>query len=400
MSWIVAISLRGDLVASLGTPAKLSHCVTTDREYRHVRIFVLAASALVLSLPGLVEAKSAKKPDLTPDGVNAAELQTQKGQIAKPVLVKAQVLLDRAKFSPGVIDGTEGSNLTKAIAAFERQNGLSEDGKLDPETWAKLKEASPDPVLVEYTISEDDVRGPFTPKIPRKLEEQADLEQLGYTDPVELLAEKFHIAEDLLKLLNRGRKLDQAGSVIVVPNVGDAVTTRVASGPKNVRQVNDKSKQAAQTSAPKKATSPEASGSLPRVVKVEVDKKRRELRAISEDGSLIAVYPASIGSEEKPAPSGDTKVTGIVRKPTYTYNPKYQFKEVKATKKFTVHPGPNNPVGLVWIALTGEGYGIHGTPEPRNVGKTASHGCVRLTNWDALELASMIDKGTSVVFLD
>jgi len=366
-----------------------------------VRILVLAALALVVSLPGSAEAKSTRKQELTPDVVNAAELQTKKGQIAKPVLIKAQILLDRAKFSPGVIDGTEGSNVTKAIAAFERQNGLSEDGKLDLDTWARLKETSPDPVLVEYTVSEEDVKGPFTPKIPLKLEQQAHLDQLEYATPVELLAEKFHMSEDLLKLLNRGRKLDQAGSVITVANVGDAVTTSVASGPKNVRQGRDKPKQAAKTSGAPKDNSPEASGGpLPKAMKVEVDKKRRELRALAEDGSLVAVYPASIGSEEKPAPSGETKVTGIVRKPTYTYNPKYQFKEVKAAKKFTIHPGPNNPVGLVWIALTGEGYGIHGTPEPRNVGKTASHGCVRLTNWDALELASLIDKGTSVVFLD
>jgi lipoprotein-anchoring transpeptidase ErfK/SrfK len=362
---------------------------------------LLVAAAVVLVLPAIGQAKSGKKADFNPDVVNAAEVQPKKGQVPKPVLIRAQVLLDQAKFSPGIIDGTEGSNLTKALAAFERQNGLPEDGKLDPETWAKLKETSSDPVLVEYTVSEEDVKGPFTPKIPQKLEQQADLDQLGYANAVELLAEKFHMSEDLLKLLNRGRKLDQAGSVIIVANVGDAVTAKVASGPKNVRQGRGNTKQAAQTSdAAKNSVLSRGGETLPKVMKVEVDKTRRELRALSEDGSLVAVYPASIGSEEKPAPSGETKVTGIVRKPTYTYNPKYQFKGVKAAKKFTIHPGPNNPVGLVWIALTGEGYGIHGTPEPRNVGKTFSHGCVRLTNWDALELASLIDKGTSVVFLD
>jgi lipoprotein-anchoring transpeptidase ErfK/SrfK len=122
------------------------------------------------------------------------------------------------------------------------------------------------------------------------------------------------------------------------------------------------------------------------------------VRVLDKDGKLIAFYPASIGSEEKPAPSGMTKVTNIVKNPPYTYNPKYDFKEVKAAQKFTIKPGPNNPVGLVWIALTGEGYGIHGTPEPSNIGHTQSHGCVRLTNWDAARVAALVKPGTPVRF--
>jgi lipoprotein-anchoring transpeptidase ErfK/SrfK len=123
------------------------------------------------------------------------------------------------------------------------------------------------------------------------------------------------------------------------------------------------------------------------------------VKALGEDGKLLAFYPATVGSEEKPAPTGTLRVTAIQKNPTYHYNPKYQFKGVKTNEPFTIKPGPNNPVGLVWIGLTGEGYGIHGTPEPSKVSKTESHGCVRLTNWDALKLASVIKKGTPVEFI-
>src|SRR5829696_3420822 len=305
----------------------------------------LAMGLLVVAVVCATPAR-AKEAELSPDAIN-----------------KAEVLLDRSRFSPGVIDGSDGDNVKKAIAAFQERNGLKPSGGLDQDTWNKLKEASQDPPLTDYTITDEDVKGPFSEKIPAKMEEQADLDRLGYTSPIELLAEKFHMSEALLKTLNKGKNLDQAGTVVTVANVADVGEQRRA-----------------------------------KASKLEVDKRRRELRALDKDGKLIATYPASIGSKEKPAPSGTLKVTNVARNPTYTYNPKYEFKGVKAKEKFTIKPGPNNPVGLVWISLTGEGYGIHGTPEPDQVGKTASHGCVRLTNWDAVELASMVDKGTPVEF--
>jgi lipoprotein-anchoring transpeptidase ErfK/SrfK len=183
--------------------------------------------------------------------------------------------------------------------------------------------------------------------------------------PAEMLAERFHMDEDLLERLNRGKKLDQAGTTITVANVSvkpAALDTKIG--------------------------------------KIEVDKQRKLVRALSTDGRPIAVYPASIGSEEKPAPSGTLKVTRIARNPNYTYNPDYKFRGVKAKEEFKIAPGPNNPVGLVWIALNQKGYGIHGTPDPEKVGKAYSHGCVRLTNWDALALAAMVKKGTPVAFID
>lgn len=218
-------------------------------------------------------------------------------------------------------------------------------------------------LLTEYTILKDDVKGPFNRKLPTKMEQQAKLSRLNYRNSTELLAEKFHLSEDLLKALNKGKRLDRANTKITVPAVRARKTEIKAA-------------------------------------RLEVNKSDRVLRAFDSEGKLIAHYPASVGSEEKPAPTGTVKVTRIAKNPNYTYNPKYNFKGVKTDKAFTISPGPNNPVGLVWIALEGEGYGIHGTPQPEKVAKSAAHGCVRLTNWDALELAGMVDKGTPVEFIE
>jgi len=278
-----------------------------------------------------------------------------------PLAIKAEILLARTYFSPGEISGLPGENLTKAIAAFAETQGKT-TSTLDRPLWDKLVSMSADPASVDYTISEADVRGPFLDKIPDKMERMKDLPELSYTSPKEELAEKFHMSPELLSALNPDEKFDVAGRTIAVANI------------------------------PAKP--------LPaKVNRIEVDKTRQQLRAFDGDGKLLAFYPATVGSEEKPAPSGTLKVTIIKKNPTYHYNPAYAFKGVRTTKPFTIKPGPNNPVGTVWIGLTGEGYGIHGTSEPGKVGKTQSHGCVRLTNWDALQLASDVPKGISVEFV-
>ncbi|WP_243368795.1 L,D-transpeptidase family protein [Microvirga solisilvae] len=321
---------------------------------------------LVRAVFGLlcVTGAAAAPQNLDLEAVNSADFSDKSGSDVSPVLVKAQVLLDRSRFSPGAIDGRNGENMQNAMKAFEKAHGLKADGLLDKEFWTKLNEGSVDPVLITYTVTAEDVKGPFA-AIPEKMEEQAELERLPYSSPEELLAEKFHMDVDLLKELNPGKRFDQAGESVVVANV------KLAAGKEHID-----------------------------IEKIEIIKNDRILRVLGKDGEIIATYPASIGSDEKPAPSGSHAVRAVARNPTYTYNPDYAFKGVKAKQKFEIKPGPNNPVGSTWIDLSVESFGIHGTPEPEKVGKVYSNGCVRLTNWDVEELAGLVKKGTRVVFID
>ena len=335
-------------------------------------IAVLLGGAL---LPGPVAAKSPRHthshpnahrgpPPISAQAVNDAQFSSSlKLDKPTPLMVKVEVLLDRNAISPGQIDGKQGDNARKAIAAFQESHGLDATGKLDEATWSELAQRANEPAIVEYQISDNDVKGPFAKTIPHDLVKMARLEHLSYMSPLELLSEKFHVDPKLLQELNPGKRFEDAGTRIFVPNVGERDNSA-------------------------------------RVAKVEVEKWNRAVRALGEHGEVIAFYPASIGSEDKPAPSGQFKVRRVAHHPQYHYDPKFHFKGVHTNRKLTVAAGPNNPVGVVWIDLTIDSYGIHGTPDPERIGKSYSHGCIRLTNWDALDLARRVRRGTPVAFLD
>jgi lipoprotein-anchoring transpeptidase ErfK/SrfK len=276
-------------------------------------------------------------------------------------LIRAEVLMSRAHFSPGVIDGQDGGNLQNAIAAYETANQLPVDGKMSAAVWSSLAKDTR-AALTDYVITAEDVKGPFLPTIPKDMADMAKLPALGYTGPVQELAERFHMDEGLLKSLNPGADFSAAGTKIVVAAVG-----------------------------PEKLAMP--------VSRIEVDKTHRQVRAYGAADLLLAVYPATVGSTERPAPAGEWAVRTVAPNPTYTFDPSRLTFGKASEGKLTVKPGPNNPVGSTWIDLTKDTYGIHGTPDPRMVGKAASHGCVRLTNWDVRQLSLAVKKGTKVDFV-
>ena len=331
----------------------------------------------------LAQARPAPPPPTPAQG----EKSVPTAQGTKPATAKQagtdglalQVALDRAGFSPGAIDGQPGSSTKKALEAYRQANG-GEPQIGEPTT--------------RYEITADDAAGPFEPQIPSELPDQAKLPALSYKSLVEALAERFHSTPQFLQKLNPGAKF-AAGEQITVPNVEPMQVPAAQSKP-------------AADAKPAAGAKPEATrgtagrgaargGAAPDVV-VTVTKSTSALTVTDASGKILMHAPVTTGSSRDPLPLGEWKVNGVTINPPFRYNPDLFWDADPTHEKALIKPGPNNPVGLVWIDLSKEHYGLHGTPEPTTVGKTQSHGCVRLTNWDALKLAGMVKPGTKVVF--
>lgn len=295
-----------------------------------------------------------------------------------PVL-DTQIRLDRLGISPGEIDGVAGENSTRAIAEFQRRmRRRVADGRLDWLTRRQLRRRTRVPVLVAYPIDAEEAAGPFV-AIPHDPAEQAKLERMGYSSLKEALGERFHASPELLEALNPGAKF-VAGETVRVPNVLPPPTPPVAGTPPS----------------PPTSTPP----ATPAIAKVFVSKGDKNMRGIDAKGTTVFYAPASSGSEHDPLPLGSWKVVSVYRNPVFHYNPDL-FWDAEPTQEEAILPaGPNNPVGVGWVGLSKEHYGMHGTPSPGAIGHTESHGCVRLTNWDAMRLMAGVEVGTPVEFVE
>lgn len=334
-------------------------------------------------------------------------------------IMKVQVILDRRGFGPGVIDGKTGLSTTNALTGFQEANSLAVTGKLDEATKQKLAQWDNIPATRVVTIPKNWAQLSFT-KVPDGAEDQAKLDELGYNSLDEKLAERFHTTVEVLKMLNPGGKpagmkgtvkaaeaaksassappvtpknngvpsqtessFFTAGQMIRVPNVG---ADRIAAG---AIEKKDWAKTLAALGV---------GNEQPKVKKVVVSKSAGTLKAFDASNQLVALFTVTTGSKNDPLPLGDWKVNGVAYNPPFAYNPELFWDVADDAEKQQLPPGPNGPVGVVWIDLNKEHYGIHGTPEPQTIGRAQSHGCVRLTNWDAARLAGMVSPGTTVLF--
>lgn len=293
----------------------------------------------------------------------------------------AQVLLDRAGFSPGVIDGLEGMSFTEAIRGFQEAHGLEVNGELDrPTRAALLRDRAPS--TLRLRVAAGDAQGPFVGSIPDDPAAQAEMERLAYRNLLEKIAEKFHTTPRTIVALNDPRTILQAGTVLRLPNVLPGSRDYGDVEPETAELLSGLNVDADQ----------------PEAERVVVDKSAKVVRVFGEGERLIAQFPATLGSERDPLPLGEWKINSVAFNPPFKYQPRLFWDVDDDEEEHLLPPGPNGPVGVVWIDLSKENIGIHGTNSPETIKRAESHGCVRLTNWDAARLTRMIEDGMQVVF--